>query len=84
MSCESIFTPKFVTVDERGMLEPEKVMLVMDDDLVWWGVPTRMASVLELFSWRKLCSIHTFISSRQVVSCDGDDCEDGVVAVALT
>ena len=39
-----------MTVDERGMLEPEKVMLVMHDDLVSWGVPTRMALVLELVS----------------------------------
>lgn len=43
-----------------------------------------MASVLELLSWRKLCSIHAFISSRQMVSCDGDDDEAGVAALALT
>ena len=35
MSWGSIFTPRFVTVDERGIFEPEKLMLVMDDDLVW-------------------------------------------------
>ena len=29
------FTTRFVTVDERGILEPEKVILVMDDDLFW-------------------------------------------------
>lgn len=50
-----------MTVDERRMLEPEKVMLFMDDDLVLSGVPIRMASVLEWFSWIKLCSIHIFV-----------------------
>lgn len=36
-----------------------------------------MASVLELFNWRKLRAIHDFISSRQVVSEDveGDEGE---------
>jgi len=29
-----IFTPRFVTIDERGMLVSEKLMLVMDDYLV--------------------------------------------------
>ena len=33
-------------------------------------MPTRMASVLELFNCRKLSSIHVLISSRQVVSVD--------------
>lgn len=56
-----------------GMLRPENVMLFMDDDLVWWGVPTMMASVLELFYWRKLPPIHTFISTRQLVSRDDDN-----------
>ena len=42
-------------------------MLVIVDDRVWCGVPTRMASVFELLSCRKLAVIHTFISSRQVL-----------------
>lgn len=50
-----------MTVDERRMLEPEKVMLFMDDDLVLSGVQIRMASVLEWFSWIKLCFIHIFV-----------------------
>ena len=56
-----------VTKDERWMSWPEKVMLVILDDRVWCGVPTRMASVFELLSCRKLAVIHTFISSRQVL-----------------
>jgi len=35
VSWGSIFTPRFVTDDERGILEPEKVMLVIGDDFVW-------------------------------------------------
>ena len=46
-------------------------MLVIVDDRVWCGVPTRMASVFEPLSCRKLAAIHTFISSRQVESVDG-------------
>ena len=42
-----------------------------------------MASVLELLSWRKLCSIHTFISSRHMVSIDGDDGDVGVCRLFL-
>ena len=45
-------------------------MLVILDDRVWCGVPTRMASVFEPLSCRKLAAIHTFISSRQVESVD--------------
>lgn len=48
----SNLTPRLVTVLESGMLWPEKEMLVMDDESSWWGVPIRMASVLELFSCR--------------------------------
>lgn len=72
-----------MTVDERGKFVPEKFMLIMGDDWVWRGVPTRMALVLELLSWRKLRSIHAFISSRQIVSSDGDDNEGGVAALAF-
>ena len=32
VSWGSIFTPRFVTVDERGMFVPEKLMLIMGDD----------------------------------------------------
>ena len=53
-SWESIFTPRLVTTEERGMIWLEKVMLVIGDDLTWCGVPIRMASVLELLSCRKL------------------------------
>ena len=56
-------------------------MLVMEDDWIWCGVPTKIASVLEVFSWRKLCFIHAFISSRQAVSVDGEDDDDGGEAV---
>ena len=63
-------TPRLVTKDERWMSWPEKVMLVILDDRVWCGVPTRMASVFEPLSCRKLAAIHTFISSRQVESVD--------------
>ena len=55
-----------MTKDERWMSWPEKVMLVILNDRVWCGVPTRMASVFEPLSCRKLAAIHTFISSRQV------------------
>ena len=45
-----------------------------------------MASVFELLGWRKLCSIHTFISSRHVVSFDRDDghVAGELAAVSLT
>ena len=49
---------------------PEKLMLVIVDDRVSCGVPTRMASVFEPLSCWKLAPIHTFISSRQVESVD--------------
>ena len=75
---ESIFTPRFVTTDERGMVWPEKLMLVMVADWTWCGVPMIMASVFELFSCRKLSFIHAFISSRQVVSVDTDRAVEGV------
>lgn len=58
-------------------------MLFMDDDLIWWRVPTMMATILELFYWRKLSPIHIFISTRQLVSRDDDnydDDDDGEVA----
>ena len=42
--------------------------VVILDDWTWWGVPTRMASVLEQFSCRKLSFIHASISSKQVVN----------------
>ena len=59
-------------------------MLVMGHDLIWWGVPISMASVFELFNWRKLTVIHALISPRQVVRMeDGDGwsagAEGGVV-----
>ena len=60
-------TPRRVTDVERGMTCPEKVMLVMEDDWIWCGVPTSMTSVLEL---------NFFISSRQVVSVDSGDVRD--------
>ena len=66
-------TPRLVTDMERGMTCPEKVMLVMEDDWIWCGVPTSMTSVLELFNCRKLCFVHSFISSRQVVRVDSGD-----------
>lgn len=52
-------------------------MVVMGDDWTWCGVLISMASVLELFNWRKFCFIQAFISSRQVVSVDGSDDDDG-------
>ena len=67
----SILTTRLVTKDERWKSLPEKLMLVIVDDRVWCGVPTRMASVFEPLSCRKLAAIHTFISSRQVESVDG-------------
>ena len=51
---ESILTPRLVITDESGRFWPEKVMLVIGDDLTWCGVPIRMASVLVLFNCRKL------------------------------
>lgn len=63
---------------ESGIFWPEKVMLVMSDDRTWCGVPTKMASVLELFSCRKFCFIHAFISSRQVVRVDDGRAAEGV------
>lgn len=51
-------------------------MLVMGDEWTWWGVPIRMASVLELLSCKKFNFIHAFISSRQVVSVDDGDGDD--------
>lgn len=56
-------------------------MLVMVDDRVWCGVPTRMASVFELLSCRKLSAIQALISSRQVVSMDEGRVAEGVVLV---
>ena len=64
----SILTPRLVTIEERVMSWPERVMVVMVDDRTWCGVPTIMASVLELLSFRKFCFIHACISSRQAVS----------------
>ena len=60
------------------MVWPEKVMVVMVDEQTWCGVPTRMASVLELFSCRKLSFIHASISSRQVVSVESGRGVEGV------
>lgn len=51
-------------------------MLDMEDDWIWCGVLTKIASVLELFKRRKLCFVHTFIISRQAVSIDGEDEDD--------
>ena len=51
-------------------------MLVKEDDWIWCGVPTKIASVLELFTWRKLCFIHTLIFSRKAVSVDIEDDDD--------
>ena len=59
-----------MTKDERWMSLLEKLMLVIMDDRVWCGVPTRMASVFEPLSFRRLAAIHTFISSRQVEGVD--------------
>ncbi len=59
---------------------PEKVMLLMTDVRTWFGVPIRMASVLELL---KFCFIHTFISSRQVVKMEDGMTEDGVELVLM-
>ena len=52
-------------------------MRVMGDELIWCGVPICIISVLEVFSCMKLVLIHTFVSSRQVVSVDRDGA-DGV------
>lgn len=57
-----------MTKDDRWMSWLEKVMLVIVDYRVWCGVPTRMASVFELLSCKKLATVHAFISSRQVES----------------
>ncbi len=56
----------------------EKVVAVIWDDSTWYGVPTSMASVLELFKWEKFSRIQAFISSKQVVSVasGGDDDDD--------
>ena len=51
-------------------------MCVMGDDRAWCGVPTKMASVFELLSWRTFFAIHVFISSRQVLSVDEDEDDD--------
>ena len=59
-----------MTEDESCITWLENVMLVIVDDRVWCGVPTRMASVFQPLSCRKLAAIHTFISSRQVESVD--------------
>ncbi len=57
---------------------PEKVMLLMTDVRTWFGVPIKMASVLELFSCNTFCFIHAFISYRQVVKMENGMTEDGV------
>ena len=49
---------------------PEKLMLVIVDDRVSCGVPTRMASVFEPLCCRMLAAILNFIASRQVESVD--------------
>ncbi len=61
----------------------EKVMLLMTDVRTWFGVPIRMASVLELFSCKKFCFIHAFISSKQVVKMENGMTEDGVELVLI-
>ncbi len=62
---------------------PEKAMLLMTDVRTWFGVPIRIASVLELFSCKKFCFIHAFISSRQVVKMEDGMTEDGVELVLM-
>ncbi len=62
---------------------PEKVMLFMTDVQTWFGGLIRMASGLELFSYKKFCFIHTFISSRQVVKMEDGMTEDGVELVLM-
>ncbi len=62
---------------------PEKVMLLMTDVRTWFGVSISMASVLELFSCKKFCFIHAFISSRQVVKMEDGMTEDGVELVLM-
>ena len=74
----SISIPRFLTSGERGMFWPEKVMVVMVDDSTWCGVPTRIASVFELFNCKKLSFIHASISSRQEVSVDSGRGVEGV------
>ena len=65
------------------------MVVVMVDDRTWCGVPTIMASVLELLSFRKFCFIHACISSRQAVSvgCRGGrvdpEVQLGVISVAM-
>ena len=47
-------------------------------DWTWFGVPTKIASVLELLICRKLCCIQAFISSMQVLrDVDGNGDGDG-------
>lgn len=58
-------------------------MLLMTDVRTWFGVPIRMASVLELFSCKKFCFIHAFISSRQVVKMENGMTEDGVELILI-
>ena len=70
--CRSNLTPRLVTDVERGMFWPEKVMWVMGDDWTWFGVPTKIASVFELFSCRKFSRIQAFISSMQLLRGDGE------------
>ena len=50
----------------------------MGEDWTWFGVPTKIASVMELFSCRKFCCIQAFISSMQVLKdVDGNGDDDG-------
>ena len=50
LSYGSNFTPRLVTEDDRVRLWPENEMVLMVQDLIWWGVPISMASVFGLFS----------------------------------
>ncbi len=69
---ESILTPKLITDVESGIFWPEKVILEITDVWIWCGVPTRMASVFELFNCRKFWLIQASTSSRQVVMVEDD------------
>lgn len=75
---ESILTSKLMTDVERGISWPEKITLVMSDVRTRCGVPTRIASVFELFNCWKFCFIHAFISSRQLVRVDDGRAAEGV------
>lgn len=47
---ESILTPRLVTVVERGIFWPEKVMLVMGDERIWCGVLTSSGGQIDPIS----------------------------------